>query len=231
MAWLYRILSAVADDTFLAGVLRFKGGTCAAMQGFIQRFSVDLDFDLVETDQKNLVETHLEKIFKKLGLEIKDQSSAAPQYFLKYKSHDSERNTIRIDVTFPATATNKYEPVRFVEIDRILFCQTIETMFANKLVAVLDRYEKHHSITGRDLFDLQTFFLKGYGINENVIEERRGKSLKEFLPELIEFIETKITQRLIDEDLNHLLPPETFKKIRKLIKQEVLMGLKSRIAV
>ncbi|MEK7560763.1 MAG: nucleotidyl transferase AbiEii/AbiGii toxin family protein [Patescibacteria group bacterium] len=44
-AWLYRILSGVYDNAVLAKLLYFKGGTCAAMLGYLDRFSVDLDFD------------------------------------------------------------------------------------------------------------------------------------------------------------------------------------------
>ena len=46
-AWLYRILTRIYDDHTLAASLYFKGGTCAAMRGFLDRYSVDLDFDYV----------------------------------------------------------------------------------------------------------------------------------------------------------------------------------------
>ena len=228
-AWLYRILSGIADNSFLAGVLRFKGGTCCAMQGFIDRFSVDLDFDLIDEKKQKEVHAALKKLLRKLDLKIKDESRKEPQFFLKYDNTVSERNTLRIDVTFPAPKSNTYEPVRFAEIDRIFYCQTIETMFANKLVALLDRYEKHHSITGRDLFDLHTFLLKGYGINKEVIKERRGTGWNMFIPELLGFIEKKVTQQIIDEDLYTLLPPEIFKRVRKTIKPEVELLLKGRL--
>ena len=44
-AWLYRLLSAIYDNKALAQYLYFKGGTCAAMLGWLDRFSIDLDFD------------------------------------------------------------------------------------------------------------------------------------------------------------------------------------------
>ena len=43
----YRLLSAIYDNQILAGSLYFKGGTCVAMQGLLDRFSIDLDFDYV----------------------------------------------------------------------------------------------------------------------------------------------------------------------------------------
>ena len=57
----------------------------------------------------------------------------------------------------PPPKSNVYETVRLVEIDRIATCQTIETMFANKLVALIERREKTGSIAGRDLYDVHHF--------------------------------------------------------------------------
>ena len=228
-AWLYRLLSAIADDIFLVKHLRFKGGTCAAMREIIDRFSVDLDFDLLDTENLESVHQHLEKIFRKLGLKIKEKSQHAPQYFLKYDNKPGERNTVRFDVTFPPPKSNDYEAVRFAEIDRILYCQTGPTMFANKLVALLDRYEKHHSIAGRDLYDIHTFFIKGYSYKPEIIKERTDLEPFEYLPKLKNFITQKITQTIIDQDLNVLMPTKNFHKTRNFLKQEVLMFLQDEI--
>jgi len=223
-AWLYRTLSEIYDDPVLANDLYFKGGTCAAMLGYLDRFSVDLDFDFVGSIG-NIAETRkrLENAFKKLGLEIKDQSPTVPQYFLKYQAKENERNTLKLDVTFPPPETNRYEPKEFIDIDRIINCQTIETMFANKLVALMDRFEKNGSIAGRDLYDMHHFFLQGYRYNEAVIEERRKMGTVSFFQELNDFIEIRITQEVIDQDLNALLSPENFQKNRKILKRETLM--------
>ena len=227
--WMYRVLTEIADDTALNELLRFKGGTCAAMRGIIDRFSVDLDFDLIDDKKITNANSHLEKIFKKLGLQIKDHSHSVPQYFVKYDNKPGERNTLRLDVTTPPPAANDYEPVRLTEIDRIINCQTPETMFANKLVAILERYEKYKSIAGRDIFDVHTFYTKGLTFKAQIIEERRKTNLREFLDELCSFIEKNITQTILDEDLNTLMPPEAFHKIRKYLKGEVVNFLKTEI--
>lgn len=224
-AWMYRVLTAIADDVFLASELCFKGGTCAAMRGFLERFSVDLDFDLPDPSRTNEVKTHLEKAFKRIGLKIHDQSSRQAQYFLKYDNKPRARNTLKLETSSLVAKANEYEEVRFEEIDRILRCQTIETMFANKLIAVKGRYKRNGSVAGRDLFDVHAFILKGYAFKREVIEELSGKKAEVYLKGLKNFIEKKFTQKDIDEDLNHLLPPEQFKKIRKTLKQEVLAFL------
>lgn len=228
-AWLYRLLSAVADDSFLTANLRFKGGTCASMRGIIDRFSIDLDFDLVDSAVMPELRVNLEKIFKKLDLEIDDQNKKVPQYFLKYESADGGRNTLKLDITFPPPKSNEYEPVRFTEIDRIINCQTVPSMFANKLVTVIERFTEFGSIAGRDIFDIHTFFMKGFRYKSEIVEERTGKTALEFLKVLSDFIEKKVTQTVIDQDLNTLLPLDRFRKIRGVLKREVLMFLRDEL--
>ncbi|MFA5871921.1 MAG: nucleotidyl transferase AbiEii/AbiGii toxin family protein [Parcubacteria group bacterium] len=229
-AWLYRLLAELYDDPVVAATLRFKGGTCAAMLGWLDRFSVDLDFDYVgsKKELKN-VRRRMEKIFSGLGLEIKDKSQIVPQYFLKYPVPAGGRNTLKIDTTFPPPKSNVYKAARFVEIDRIIICQTIETMFANKLVAIIDRWEKKDSLAGRDLYDIHHFFLQGYNYNSAVIEERRKTSVKSYLKKLTGFIEKKFTEKIITQDLNLLMAPDKFQQIRKVIKRETLIFLNDEL--
>ncbi|OGY81493.1 MAG: hypothetical protein A3F54_02620 [Candidatus Kerfeldbacteria bacterium RIFCSPHIGHO2_12_FULL_48_17] len=231
-AWLYRLLTAIVDEPRLAVVLAFKGGTAAAMLGWLDRFSIDLDFDYIG-DKKDMTTTRelLEKVFRDLGLEIKDASKQVPQYFLRYPTAaEHMRNTIKVDVTFPPPQANAYETFRLIDIDRMVRCQTAETMFANKLVAVLDRFAKHHSIAGRDIYDIHAFYLKGCTYNEKVILERRSiATAGPFFQELITFIEKEITTQVLQEDLNMLLPPEVFKKCEKILKPEVLQFLRGEI--
>lgn len=229
-AWLFRLLGAIADNAFLVSVLYFKGGTCAAMRGFLDRFSVDLDFDYLG-EKKDIVKAQkeMEKIFKKLGLEIKDKSRNIPQYFLKYEAKQGERNTLKIDISFPPPKSNRYESVEIIEIDRIINCQTIETMFANKLVALIERYERTGSIAGRDLYDIHHFFMQDFRYDAKIIQERRGQKPLDFIKALIEFIKKEITQTIIDQDLNTLLEPKKFQQIRKSLKQESLVFLQDEL--
>ena len=200
------------------------------MLGWLDRFSVDLDFDFVGgKEEMPATRKRMEKIFRDLGLEIKDKSRQVPQYFLKYGNQEGERNSLKIDVTFPPPKANQYKKQRFVLIDRIINCQTIETMFANKLVAMIERYQKNQTIAGRDLFDIHFFFLAGNRYNKEVIQERTGKNPHLFLQELSKFIAEKVTDKIITEDLNSLLPYAKFKIMRKILKQETLMFLREEI--
>lgn len=229
-AWLYRLLMHIYDDPALASTLYFKGGTCAAMLGYLDRFSVDLDFDYAgKPEETEEIRKKMEKIFADLGLEIKDKSRKIPQYFLRYPARKDERNTLKIDVTFPVPKANKYQTVRFPEIDRIITCQTPETMFANKLVALIERWEKNEAIAGRDVYDIHHFFLQGFRFENEVIEERRKQKAEKFFAEMIDFVQKRINDTIISQDLNVLLPYDKFRKIRKTLKQEVLIFLNDEL--
>lgn len=229
-AWLYRVLSAIADDAVLASVLRFKGGTCAALLGILDRFSVDLDFDFLGRSG-DIAQTRklFEKIFASLGLVVKDKSRKGLQYFLRYEAGTGERNTLKIDATFPSVRANAYEPRRLEEIDRIFLCQTPETMFANKLVALTDRYAKNGSIAGRDVYDIHHFFENGMQYNDAVIQERTGRKAKEYFLDLVAFIDKKVPDSALDEDLNALLSYDRFRVLRKTLKVETLAFLRDEV--
>jgi len=197
------------------------------MQGFLDRFSIDLDFDFVgEKNQIPKVKKSLENIFIDLGLEIKGQSKKALQYFLKYPAKIPERNIVKIDTFFPPLAGNKYEAARLPDIDRIVYSQTIETMFANKLIALIDRFKKGNAIAARDLYDIHHFFLQGYDYDKNIIKKYADKSASDFIIELYDFVDKKISQKMIDQDLNFLIAPEKFQKIRKILMSETLLFLR-----
>jgi len=225
--WLCRVLTLIVDNPELAKALRFKGGTCAAMRGFLNRFSVDLNFDIIaEKSELPKLREICKSIFEKSGLEIKDQSSNTLQFFLKYPAENRERSTLKIDCLIPPPRANEYEIVYLSDIDRMVWCQSRATMVANKLVAPLDRFEKNGSIAGRDIFDIHSFLLQGFSYNSNVIIERRNQNVHIFFEKLINFNNNHITMKIIDQDFNQLLPIKEYRKIRKNLKNETILLLK-----
>ena len=229
-AWLYRVLEAIADDAVLAPVMWFKGGTCASMLNWLDRFSVDLDFDYAgKVSDIQKTRDALENIAASLGLTIKDSSKNGIQYFFRYENKGSERNTIKIDAAFPLFVASTYAPQRFVEIDRVLTCQTKETMVAHKLVALIDRFEKTGHIAGRDVYDIHQFLINGFGYEQGVIQERRSCTVAKFLVQLHSFIDREVTETVIREDLSTLLPVEVFVRIRKVLKRELMALLSDEI--
>lgn len=225
----YRLLTAILDADTLPKLVYFKGGSCAAMLGFLDRFSVDLDFDVKKNIPLQKFKRGLREIFQNLDLEVDKKSSKTFFYVLKYQSKPGLRNSIKLSFIPLEFKSNVYKPFYLAEIDRYAACQTVETMFGNKLVAITDRYKRMKTIAGRDLYDIHHFFLKGYQYNEKIIEERTGKKPKLYFKELINFISRNITQKTIDEDLSFLMPAARFRKMRKVLKKETLILLKDEM--
>jgi len=227
-AYLYRLLGDIIDSSFSQNIY-FKGGTCAAMLGYLDRFSLDLDFDIKKDIDKKNLDKELRKIFSKLDLELKQKSKNSLFYLLKYKSKEGERNSIKLSLVDRALRSNKYETVSLREINRFCFCQTKETMFANKLVALIDRYKKRSVIAGRDLYDIHHFFINGFHYDNEIIIERTKQRPINYFRKLIKFIEEKVSEKILTEDLSYLLPYNKFKLIKKNLKRETILFLQDEI--
>jgi len=115
------------------------------------------------------------------------------------------------------------------DIDRMAICQTKESIVANKLVAITDRYKKRKTIAGRDVYDIHFFLSYGFNYKKEIIKERTNKSVLLYLQELKMFIRTKITQKIINQDLNFLLSHKQFNGIRKTLKIETLILIEDEI--
>jgi len=228
-SYLNRILTEVTDNNTLSSSLAFKGGTCAAMFGFLDRFSVDLDFDLVSGIKEETVRKEFRKIFKYLDITIKKEFDNVLMFQVQYPSSPNKRNTIKVSVNSLKIKSNVYKVQYLPEINRLANCQTIETMFSNKLVAVTDRYKEHNTIAGRDIYDIHYFFINGYKYSEKVIEERTKMKADKYIEILHKFISQKVNQTIINEDLNALLPISKFQSVRKVLIPETLhfLALKS----
>lgn len=224
---MYRLLQEILQNSILSNNLYFKGGTYAVLRGVLDRFSIDLDFDLPNIDKKDEIRLQCYKIFKKLDLEIKDESKNYLQFFLKYKSKPNERNTLKLEINDDVNKANTYEKVNLLEINMYCNGHTLDTMFANKLIAAKARFEKNGKIAGRDFYDIHHFFLEGIAINEKVIKEKTGLSVGEYLASLVIFIRKNLTTAILNQDLNPLLKPKAMKFVNTNLKQELLRILES----
>lgn len=224
---LYRLLMGVIDDPILAKELYFKGGTCAMMAGWLDRFSLDLDFDLAPKASQKSVRTSLENLFNTLGFTVKQQSKDGLFTVLQYPAGEGDRNSIKVSVMTDVAKANLYNPLYLSEINRYALCQTKDTMVANKLVAPLSRYEKYKTIAGRDIYDIHYFLSHGFPFRKEIIRERRRIDPDKYLKQLAEFIDARVTDRTLSEDLNFLLHPARFRAIRKTLKEETLLLLRA----
>ena len=219
---LHRLLMEIVDQPLMAQTLAFKGGTCAAMLGYLDRFSADLDFDVLKNADETALRKVFHQVFDQAGFSVTLEFDKVLFFQLRYPSSPGKRNILKVSASNIRDGANQYKVQYFPEIDRLMNSQNIETMFANKLVAMTDRYAQHETIAGRDIYDTHHFFVQGYAYNGAIIRERTGLEPKEYFGKLIDFIKKHVTQTVINEDLNSQLPNQQFQKIRKFLIPETL---------
>ena len=219
---LHRLLMEIVDQPLMAQSLAFKGGSCAAMLGYLDRFSVDLDFDVLKNTDEAVLRKVFHQVFEQIGFRVILEFDKTIFFQLRYSSNPGKRNTVKVSASSMRVNSNQYKVQYFPEIDRLINSQTIETMFSNKLVAVTDRYAQHNTLAGRDIYDIHHFFVNGYGYHSEVIRERTGLAPLDYMSRLIDFINKHVTQTIINEDLNSLMPNQQFQRIRKILIPETL---------
>ena len=149
---LFQVLKDIYSDTTVAPFLGFKGGTAAVMFYGLDRFSVDLDFDLLDEMKQDLVFEKLIKIVAKHG-EVKESHIKRFSLFCLLSYEDNARN-IKVEVNRRQFGS-KYEIKTYLGVSMPVMVQ--EDMFAHKLMAMHERIGK----TSRDIYDVWYIFHPG----------------------------------------------------------------------
>jgi len=170
------ILRAIYSDPELRTVLGFKGGTAALLFYDLPRFSVDLDFDLLEPKKKEIVFEKVKAILEKNGVL---SEATEKQYTLFYLLHYQKgERTIKVEIS-KRSIRSYFEIKNYLGISMLAMKK--EDMSANKLVALLTRKE----FASRDMFDLWFFLKNNWPISEEIVRKRTNLSLEEALKEAI----------------------------------------------
>jgi predicted nucleotidyltransferase component of viral defense system len=167
-----QILKDVFSDKLLSSCLAFKGGTSLMFFYGLKRFSVDLDFNLLDCTKQHPVYEKLLDIASKYGT-IKDEQEKffGPLIVLDYGKGE---NKLKIEVSNREYG-NHYEIKNLLGIN-IPMMQKPD-MFAHKLCALLDR----DGMTGRDVYDCYFFLNDHTSINKDIVEYRMGIPLIDYI--------------------------------------------------
>ncbi len=218
-----RILHDIYTDITLAPHLGFKGGTCALFFYNLSRFSVDLDFDLLNDSpkiRKNVFEKII-KIASQYG-EIKDKQAKHYTLFALLSYGTTERN-IKIEIntrTFYENILVYYEPKEYQGISMLIGKK--EYLFGSKLAALTSR----KSLAMRDVYDIHFFAKNNWDIDTDVIKIRTNKSVKEHLSDCISYIET-IKEKELLSGLGELITDKEKVWIRNNLIKETVFLLKN----
>lgn len=166
------ILREIYSNTLLRINLGFKGGTAAMMFYELPRFSVDLDFDLLDPEKKEAVFAKLKEILPRYG-KVKEASDKYYTLFFLLSYKKSERG---LKVEIPKRMIRSfYIPKNYLGITMLVMKE--EDMAAGKLAALLTRKK----FASRDMFDLWFFLKENWQVNEEFLKEKSGLSLKKAL--------------------------------------------------
>ena len=218
------ILADISAKTELSLKLGFKGGTCCYFLYGLDRFSVDLDFDLLDLTEKDFLIKGIDQILKKYGTIKKEKNLLSRKLYYSDKS-----NALKIDISdrMELNKLNKYEVKNIVSGVPFNILRK-KDIFAHKLVAVKDRFQNkkiNKIIANRDLYDINFFFTHNWNFNEKIITLRTGVSVKKYFKDLIYLIEKNVDEKKILDGIGALINEEKRKWVKENLKYEVLKQL------
>lgn len=207
-----QILKDIYSDAMLASVLGFKGGTALMFFYQLPRFSVDLDFNLLDTSKQEEVFNRVRDILLKYG-KIHDEAIKfyGPLLVLDYGAGERK---LKIEIS-NRQYDNHYEWRNLLGLE--IRVMTESDMFAHKLCALLDRTET----TNRDIFDCWFFLNRRTPINRGIVETRMETSLENYLQRCIESLQQMPNRSLLN-GLGELTDAETKTFVRSKMLSETI---------
>jgi len=214
-----QILKDVYSDAGLAPLLGFNGGTAAYFLFGLPRFSVDLDFDLLDDSEasRTLVFERVGTIIGNYG-EVKDAQAKRWTIFFAV-SYEAGEHQIKVEINTRKTGAT-YGLRNYLGLP--LLVTTKESMFAAKLVALMGR----KTFVGRDLYDVYYFLKERWNIDPAVLQSYGFPSVLEYLSECVAFVE-KVPDNELLAGLGELVDEEEKSFIRKKLKAETSFLLRA----
>lgn len=216
---LVKILKDIYADATISPALGFKGGTAATFFYGLDRFSVDLDFDLLYVEKEILVFERVKAILEKYGT-LKEARTKRFNllYVLSYSDKNINAQNVKVEINRREFGS-RYTVESFLGISMQVMVK--EDMVAHKLCAMLERIGK----TNRDIFDVQFFLSHDWSVNRKIIEDRMGVSYADFLKKCIAALE-KLNDNNILSGMGELLTEKQKAWAKAKLKSEALFSLR-----
>lgn len=213
------ILRDIYTNSNLQTTLAFKGGTCLYVFYGLDRFSVDLDFNLCANDFNDELMNHIIEKY----LRVTESFNKRNTWFW-LGGYEKTWQKVKVEVS------KRDYPDKYINKD--FYGVTVLTMepscmLAHKLCAITDRKK----LQNRDLYDAHFMFAKHFDIDDNIIQLRTGKTTKEYFIDLIKFIEERVTENNILDGLGELFSDQQkdIDIVRATLKRDILFDIKSRL--
>lgn len=214
--FLLQILKDIYNDVELSSLLGFKGGTALMFFYDLPRFSVDLDFNLLDENKAEFVYNKMRKILQKYG-KIDDEAIKFYGLIVVLDYGVGERK-LKVEIS-NRQWNEQYEIKNLLGIH--IKTMIASDMFAHKLCALLDRTE----LTNRDIFDSYFFMQKRTPINKIIVETRMKMPLADYLQKCIDTLEAMSDKRILN-GLGELVESEMKNFVRTKLRIETIQLLK-----
>lgn len=212
------ILRAIYSDPLLRNNLGFKGGTAAMLFYKLPRFSVDLDFDLLDPEKKEEVFTKLGQVLPQFGTVIEASDKYYTLFFLL--SYKKGERGLKVEIS-KRIVKSAYAPKNFLGISMLVMKE--EDMVAGKLAALLTRKR----FATRDMFDLWFFFKENWQINEEFLKAKSDLSLAQALKKAQTVVKNVKPTGLL-AGLGELLDNKQKAFVKDKLQDELIFQLKLR---
>lgn len=212
------VLQKIYTHAALAPMLGFKGGTSLYFLHQLNRFSVDLDFNLVD-GEVSFPASDLHGVLESV-LTLHDAQEKEHTWFWNGVYKPGQWN-MKVEVS-KRQYDDRYEYSGLFGLPiKVL---TLEHQLSHKLCAITNRTV----MVNRDIFDAHFLLKKHVSPDATIIRERTGLSVTEHLQALLDFIPANISHRGILDGLGELIHPETKQWVRDSLLKETLFLIRSR---
>ena len=213
---LIQILKSIYSDSTLGPALGFKGGTAAFMFYNLPRFSVDLNFDLLNGDKEDLILSKMPKILGKFGSVKEAVKKRFTLFFLLNYQKGNRLIKVEISRRPPGSA---FEVKHFLGIPMQVI--KLPDMVAGKLSALITRLK----FAPRDVFDVWFFFKNNLEVNWSAVHKQTKLTKPTALGRSIQIVANIKNNQLL-QGLGELVDEKQKDWIKNHLKDEVLFLLK-----
>lgn len=191
--YMARILSLIFKDKHLCNVLAFKGGTSLMFFHNLNRFSTDLDFNLLDPDKLDLAYDKVRAILTRFGtIDAEAKKLYGPVLVLNYGKGE---RMLKVEISV-RQYPNHYEMRSLAGTD--IRVMVMPDMFAHKLCAMGER------LSPRDIYDVWFFLQNHTEINEEIVRIRTAKSVSEYTAWCAEHVK-EASPKLLMQGLGEVL--------------------------
>jgi hypothetical protein len=229
---MFRILKVLYTNKY-GKLLGFTWWTALYFFYHLERFSVDLDFTLVQDISTEEIISMKQELLADLQKQLPDiqiKIDGTLKNSIRYRAQYGGSKIIKIEIS-SKIYDNRYEIKNLSWL--AVQVMNIEYMFAHKLCAFFSRYQQRDKIANRDLFDIGFLLSKGYLPNGEILQQRSkilfGKTMNEaqFIESLLVFLRThqKTIQKNILDGIGELINEGKKKEIKTNLLQDIINTL------